>query len=68
MSIKYPKGEVVWVQYIKDGAPMFIMTSKAIRDYYYLYQMTDGSFKKLGKSKDPRELEKKYDVYKKIGV
>ena len=68
MSIKYPKGETVWVQYIKDGEPVFIMTSKAIRDCYYLYQRADDGFKKLGRSKDPREMETKYEIFKKIGV
>lgn len=65
-----PKGERVWVGYYsKDHALMFILTSKGLsRDYYYLYEMAGGSFKKLGRARSPKELEVKFDVYKKLGV
>ena len=48
---------------------MFIITSKeSSRDYYFLYELVDGSFKKLGRARSPKELEEKYDVDKRIGV
>lgn len=67
---KYPKGERVWVGiYNKDHEPMFIITSKeSSRDYYFLYELIGGSFKKLGRARSPKELEEKYDVDKRIGV
>ena len=64
MEIKYPKGETVWVSYQKsDGTPIFILTSKPARDFYFLYEvLDDGSVKKLGKARSPTELEEKFDV------
>ena len=62
-TLKYPHGETVWVDYRdKDGKTLFILTSKESRDAYYLYELVGGSFKKLGKAKEPPELEKKFMV------
>lgn len=63
-EIKYPKGEIVWVNYAnKNGKIIFILTSKPSREYYFLYEvLEDGSLNKLGKAKEPPELEEKYCV------
>lgn len=68
MNIKFPKGEVVWVRYCDTkGNPVFVITSKESRDYYYLYEVNeDGSLKKLGKAKTPTELESKFGVKTKL--
>lgn len=65
----YPKGETVWVGYYsKEHELLFIMTSKeSSRDFYYLYQVVDGKFVKLGKAKSSKELEEKFEVDKKMG-
>ena len=66
---KYPKGEKVWRRYYNSNRELkFIITSKSTRDAYFLYELVDGEFKKLGKAKTPPELVEKYDVEKKIGV
>lgn len=64
----YPKGEHVWVGYYTEKHElMFIITTKeSTRDFYYLYELADGKFKRLGKSRSPRELEEKFEVDKKI--
>lgn len=63
--MKYPKGETVWVSYYNSDAELlFIITSKAIRDYYFLYEVVDGEFKKRGKAKNPTELEERFNVLK----
>ena len=68
-NLKYPKGEIVWESYYNKSRELkFIITSKPIRDSYFLYELVDGEFKKLGKAKTPPELVEKYDVEKKIGV
>lgn len=69
-SLKYPKGERVWVGYYNaQHELLFIMTSKETsRDYYFLYELVDGTFRKLGKARSPKELEAKFDVEKKMGV
>ena len=68
MTIKYPKGETVWVTYInRNHGPVCILTSKSTRDYYYLYDVEeDGSLKRLGRARTPTELEKKYSVHEKM--
>lgn len=67
---KYPKGERVWVcYYSKTHELVFILTSKdSSRDFYFLYELINGEFKKLGKARSPKELEEKYKVQQKIGV
>ena len=66
-DLAYPKGERVWVgYYTTDHNLLFIMTSKESRDFYYLYELVNGSFKKLAKS--PQELEEKFEVDKRLGV
>lgn len=67
--MKYPKGETVWVSYYNSKKELlFIMTSKPIRDFYFLYEVVDGEFKKLGKAKNPTELEEKFKVRDKMSV
>lgn len=66
---KYPKGETRWVGYYdKSGELLYIMTSKEKdREFYFLYEaQQDGTFKKLGKSRNPTELEKKFSVAEKM--
>lgn len=64
-EIRFPKGEFVWKQFFTErGELRFIITSKSEtnREWYYLYALTDGVFKKLGKGKAPPDLEEKFDV------
>lgn len=64
---KYPKGERVWVGYYSQTyEPKFIITSKENRDFYFLYELVDGEFHKLGRSRSPKELEEKFEVDKKL--
>ena len=65
--MKYPRGETVWTGYYNTNHElMFIVTSKPIRDYYFLYEYVDGDFKKLGKARSPVELERKFNIMSKI--
>ena len=68
--MKYPKNEIVWVSYHdKSGAMRFFMTSKQLRDVYFLYEVNDDlTYVKLGKSKSPPDLEIKYSVRERIGI
>lgn len=50
---KYPKGERVWVGYYDSHHELrFILTSKDSRDFYSLYELVDGNFRKLGVKAD----------------
>lgn len=67
LKIKYPKDERVWVSYrSSDGELKYIITSKQIRDCYFLYELVDGAFKKLGKAKTPILLENKFKFKDKL--
>lgn len=64
---KYPRGERVFVGYYdKQGRLLFILTAKETRDYYFLYELKDNEFKKLGRAKSPPELEEKFHVREKM--
>lgn len=68
-DLVYPKGERVWVGYYTKGHNLlFIMTSKEPRDFYYLYELIDGNFQKLGRAKSPQELEEKFEIDKRLGI
>ena len=62
--IKVPKGERGWTCYYdKSGECIFLLTSKEKnRDFYYLYEVSGGSLKKLGKARTPPELERQFKV------
>lgn len=67
-ELKYPKGEEIWVGYYnKNHELIMILTSKeGSRDWYYLYERTGNSFKKLGKSHSPKELDEKFDTRRRM--
>lgn len=58
--MEYPKGEIVWVRYNIEGELKYILTAKQTRDVYFLYELRDGKFVKLGKDQSPKVLEKKH--------
>lgn len=55
-----PKTERIWVKRITEKGDTYYITSKDIRDYYFLYKMDGDKAVKLGKAKSPLELEQKY--------
>lgn len=68
-KIKYPKDETVWCCYSTRGGQIrFVVTSKSFdRSAYFLYEVQqDNTCKKLGKSKSPVDLEKKFKIVEAI--
>ena len=61
-KLPYPKNEHVWTEYYaRDGTVKFIITSKnTSRDLYYVYELRDGAFVKLGRNASPNVLEDTY--------
>lgn len=58
--IETPKGEILWVQIIRNGVVAYAITSNTLRTEYYLYKFDKGKLKKTRyKNADPRELERK---------
>lgn len=65
--MKCPNGEIIWTTYYNSrNEIMFVITSKSLRDFYYLYEIVNGSFKKLGKAKTPLDLEEKFKIFEKL--
>ena len=62
MRIKIPKNEILWVTYYdNEGNPSYVMTSKELRDKYFLYAvLDDGEVKKVSTGKTPVEAVTKY--------
>ena len=58
--MKIPSGEILWVQYLNNGLVTHILTSKPDRSLYYLYQVSKDKLTKLGKAKEPTELEERF--------
>lgn len=49
-----PKGEIAWVRgYNSDGTLRYIITSNKTRDYYFLYTLENGEWKKVAKTRSP---------------
>ena len=64
-NIKVPKGERRTTTYLDtNGNQRFFMTIKDMGGgpNFYLYEVSDGSAKKLGSGKNPLELEEKFKV------
>lgn len=58
-TITYPVGERLWVQYLQDGKPLYIITSTKLRNVYYLYEVKRSTLVKTKyEAKDPTILEK----------
>lgn len=47
---------------------MFLITSKVVRDFYYLYEIKEDKLVRLGKSASPVELEERFNIKKRIGA
>ena len=67
MATAIPKNERQWLSYYdKLGVKRFVMTSSASREFYYLYEVSNGNFTKLGKDRSPSKLEERFDVDEKL--
>ncbi len=68
--LKTPKNELAWVRYRdKDGNERFLMTSRPARDLYYLYEVKDGAYVRLGKgARTPKELEDKHRIDERLRI
>lgn len=59
MSLKTPKGEIVWVShYSEDHELRYIITSKPLRDMYYLYEVNGNEIKIVAKDRNPLNLKR----------
>lgn len=64
---KIPSAEIEWTEYFNcDKIPLFLVTSKESRDFYFLYEILNDGFKRLGKAISPIALEEKYKVIERM--
>ena len=53
-----PKGDIIWVTWYNNNDDIiYVITSKQIRDVYFLYEIKDGDAIKIGKNASPIVLE-----------
>lgn len=50
----------------KNSLRFFITSKETSRDFYFLYEVSGGSVKKLGKARSPKDLEEKYKVEERV--
>ncbi len=56
-----PVTETIWVQTKTTDGTIYYTTAKTNnREYYFLYKMVDGKAVKLGKARNPKDLEEKF--------
>jgi hypothetical protein len=55
-----PKSEIVWMEIIGYDNNTYYITSKPTRELYFIYKMIDDKAQKLGQSKSPISLERKF--------
>ena len=54
-----PKGEIIWAVYNNNGVPTHAITSKLLRDVYFLCEVDGEELRKTKKkSANPMQLEK----------
>lgn len=64
---KIPSSEIEWVEYLsREHKPLFLLTSKEQRDFYFLYEILDDGYKRIGKATSPIALEEKYKVIERM--
>ncbi len=60
---KLPAAERAWTDYFdQKGRKRFVLTSTQTRDWYFLYEIKDGGFVRLGKERTPSKLEERFQV------
>lgn len=56
-----PNSETIWVQTTAADGTIYYTTAKTNnREFYFLYKMVDGKAVKLGKARNPKDLDDKY--------
>lgn len=56
-----PKNEYIWmIGFTKGRIPEYFITSKSIRDVYYLYGVNGNNYERLYKGESPLEMEEKF--------
>ena len=56
-----PNSETIWVQTKATDGTIYYTTAKTNnREFYFLYKMVEGKAVKLGKARNPKDLEEKF--------
>lgn len=62
------KDEHEMTSLLKDGVEIGTITANQIETIFYLYEVVDGRYRKLGKANNPLELERRYKMHERMGV
>ena len=63
------KNEFIILSYgTRSGEEVAVITTRETRDVYYFYEVVGKDYKKLGKASSPLDLERKFDIEKRMGI
>lgn len=62
------KGEHEMTSLLNDGVEIGIITANQMETIFYLYEVVDGHYRKLGKADNPLELERRYKMHERMCV
>ena len=62
------KGEHGKTSLYKDGIEIGLITANQMETTFYLYEVVNGHYRKLGKADNPLELERRYKMYERTDV
>ena len=54
-----PSTETIWVTELSASGVTYVVTSKAVRDKYFLYREEDGKAVKIASAKNPLDFNDK---------
>lgn len=62
------KNEHIKTSLSRNGTEIGVITANQTETVFYLYEVVGGNYRKLGKSDNPLELERRYKMHEKMGV
>ena len=63
-----PKGEQIRVSYLNGDRVLCFLVTEKPNIGFSLYEVSADGLKRIGKARSPVELERKYDVLRKVGI
>lgn len=62
------KNEHIMTSFFRKDELVAVITANQLETVFFLYEYNDGEYRKLGKSENPLELERKYRIPERMGL
>lgn len=60
------KGEHEMTSLMKNGVEIGLITANQMETMFFLYEIVDGHYRKLGKADSPLELERRFKMHERM--